>query len=63
MKYGWNDFLRFSFAILDKDFHKIQEFDGQKYQWWKWYEPYGKNGPGLVSMVLPILQRKKNREY
>ena len=42
MTYGWNDFLRFSFAILDKDFHKIQEFDGQKYQWWEWYEPYGK---------------------
>ena len=37
-----DDFLRFSFAVLDNDFHTIQEFDGQKYQWWKWYEPYGK---------------------
>ena len=37
-----DDFLRFSFAVLDKDFHTIQEFDGQKYQWWEWYEPYGK---------------------
>ena len=37
-----DDFLRFSFAVLDNDFHPIQEFDGQKYQWWKWYEPYGK---------------------
>ena len=38
-----DDFLRFSFAVLDNDFHIIQEFDGQKYHWWKWYEPYGKN--------------------
>ena len=37
-----DDFLRFSFAVLDNDFHIIQEFDGQKYHWWKWYEPYGK---------------------
>ena len=37
-----NDFLRFSFAVLDSDFHTIQDFDGQKYQWWEWYEPYGK---------------------
>jgi len=37
-----NDFLRFSFAVLDNDFHTIQEFDGQKFQWWEWYEPYGK---------------------
>ena len=37
-----DDFLRFSFAVLDNDLHTIQEFDGQKYQWWKWYEPYGK---------------------
>ena len=37
-----DDFLRFSFAVLDNDFHTIQEFDGQKYHWWKWYEPYGK---------------------
>jgi hypothetical protein len=37
-----DDFLRFSFAVLDNDFHIIQKFDGQKYQWWEWYEPYGK---------------------
>ena len=37
-----DDFLRFSFAVLDNDFHIIQEFDGQKFQWWEWYEPYGK---------------------
>ena len=37
-----DDFLRFSFAVLNNDFHIIQEFDGQKYQWWEWYEPYGK---------------------
>jgi len=37
-----DDFLRFSFAVLDNDFHIIQEFDGQQFQWWEWYEPYGK---------------------
>ena len=37
-----DDFLRFSYAVLDNDFHIIQEFDGQKFQWWEWYEPYGK---------------------
>ena len=37
-----NNFPRFSFAVLDRDFHIIQEFDGQNFQWWEWYEPYGK---------------------
>ena len=37
-----DDFLRFSFAVLDSDFHIMQEFDGQQFQWWEWYEPYGK---------------------
>ena len=37
-----DDFLRFSFAVLDNDVHTIQDFDGQNYQWWEWYEPYGK---------------------
>ena len=36
------DFPRFSFAVLDQDFHSIQELDGQNFQWWEWYEPYGK---------------------
>lgn len=36
------DFLRFSFAVLDQNFRLIKEFDGQKFQWWEWYEPYGK---------------------
>jgi len=36
------DFLRFSFAILDHDFHTIHELDGQNFQWWEWYEPYGR---------------------
>jgi len=35
-------FPRFSFAVLDKDFHSIQEFNGQNFHWWEWYEPYGK---------------------
>ena len=35
-------FPRFSFAVLDKDFHLIQEFNGQNFHWWEWYEPYGK---------------------
>ena len=37
-----DDYLRFSFAILDQNFHLIQELDGQNFQWWEWYEPYGK---------------------
>ena len=37
-----DDFVRFSFDVLDQDFNKIQEFNGQKFQWWEWYEPYGK---------------------
>ena len=37
-----DDYLRFSFAILDQDFQIIQEFDGKNFQWWKWYEPHGK---------------------
>ena len=37
-----NNFPRFSFSVLDRDFHIIQEFDGQNFQWWEWYEPYGK---------------------
>jgi len=36
------DFQRFSFTVLDQDFHTIQEFDGQNFKWWEWYEPYGK---------------------
>ena len=35
-------FPRFSFVVLDKDFHLIQEFNGQNFHWWEWYEPYGK---------------------
>ena len=31
---GCDDFLRFSFAVLDNDFHTIQEFDGKKHHWW-----------------------------
>ena len=37
-----DDYLRFSFAVLDQDFDLIQELDGQNFQWWEWYEPYGK---------------------
>ena len=37
-----DDYLRFSFAVLDQNFHLIQELDGQNFQWWEWYEPYGK---------------------
>ena len=36
------NFPRFSFAVLDQDFHSIQELDGQNFQWWEWYESYGK---------------------
>ena len=51
-----DDFLRFSFAVLDSDFHIIQEFDGQNYQWWEWYESYGKNGTGWVLNMGKILK-------
>ena len=37
-----DDYLRFSFAVLDQGFNLIQELDGQNFQWWEWYEPYGK---------------------
>ena len=36
-----DNYLRFSFAVLDQDFHLIQELDGQNFEWWEWYEPYG----------------------
>ena len=37
-----DNYLRFSFAVLDQGFNLIQELDGQNFQWWEWYEPYGK---------------------
>ena len=36
------DYRRFSFLVLDQDLHLIQELDGQNFEWWEWYEPYGK---------------------
>lgn len=31
----------FSFEVLDADFHTILFADGERYEWWPWYEKYG----------------------
>ena len=36
------NFERFSFSILDENLNEIKFFDGQKFNWWEWYEEYGK---------------------
>ena len=35
-------FDKFSFSILDNQFQIIKDFNGEKFQWWEWYEAYGK---------------------
>ena len=40
-----NTFRKFSFSILegkDLELSVIEEVDGQNFEWWEWYEPYGK---------------------
>ena len=36
------NFDKFSFSILDSQFQLIKDFNGEIFQWWEWYEPYGK---------------------
>ena len=36
------DFERFSFSVLDSDMKSIGDYDGEAYEWWPWYEEYGK---------------------
>ena len=37
-----SNFDKFSFSILDSQFQLIKDFNGEIFQWWDWYEPYGK---------------------
>ena len=32
----------FSFEVLDSDFHLIYLADGENFEWWPWFEEYGK---------------------
>ena len=42
---------KFSFEVLDSDFHTIYLADGENFEWTPWYEEYGKqwywNGPEI----------------
>ena len=42
---------KFSFEVLDSEFHKIYLADGENFEWIPWYEEYGKqwywNGPEI----------------
>lgn len=37
-----DEFQKFSFSILDKNFNTLHAFDGESFKWWSWYEEYGK---------------------
>ena len=37
-----SNFDKFSFSILDNQFQLIKDFNGEIFQWWEWYEAYGK---------------------
>tara|TARA_B110000238_G_scaffold165483_1_gene180832 strand:- start:999 stop:1574 length:576 start_codon:yes stop_codon:yes gene_type:complete len=37
-----NTFDKFSFAILNSNFEEIVNFNGETFEWWSWYEEYGK---------------------
>ena len=57
-------FKKFSFSILDGvgiDENIIEEVDGQNFEWWSWFEPYGKKwywiGPEIGADF------KSNRAY
>tara|TARA_Y100000746_G_scaffold184902_1_gene163380 strand:+ start:865 stop:1410 length:546 start_codon:yes stop_codon:yes gene_type:complete len=47
---------KFSFEVLDSDFHKIDLADGKNFEWTPWYEEYGKqwywNGPEIGKNFL-----------
>ena len=42
---------KFSFEVLDSEFHKIYLADGENFEWTPWYEQFGKqwywNGPEI----------------
>ena len=47
---------KFSFEVLDSEFHRIDLADGEKFEWIPWYEEYGKqwywNGPEIGENFL-----------
>ena len=47
---------KFSFEVLDSDFHRIDLADGESFEWAPWYEEYGKqwywNGPEIGENFL-----------
>ncbi len=47
---------KFSFEILDSEFHRIDLADGENFEWIPWYEEYGKqwywNGPEIGENFL-----------
>ena len=47
---------KFSFEVLDSEFHRIDLADGKNFKWTPWYEEYGKqwywNGPEIGKNFL-----------
>jgi hypothetical protein len=47
---------KFSFEVLDSDFHPLFMADGENFEWTPWYEEYGKqwywNGPEVGESFL-----------
>ncbi|MDB9865457.1 hypothetical protein OAC71_01860 [Candidatus Thioglobus sp.] len=47
---------KFSFEVLDSDFHPLYLADGESFEWTPWYEEYGKqwywNGPEVGKNFL-----------
>ncbi len=47
---------KFSFEVLDSEFHRIDLADGENFEWIPWYEEYGKqwywNGPEIGENFL-----------
>tara|TARA_A100001234_G_scaffold209614_1_gene208623 strand:+ start:159 stop:740 length:582 start_codon:yes stop_codon:yes gene_type:complete len=37
-----DEYKTFSFSIHDEDFNTLHTFDGDSFEWWSWYEEYGK---------------------
>ena len=52
---------KFSFDVLDSDFELIKKKDGEKFNWWAWYEKHGEKwywiGPEIGAKF------KSNRVY
>ena len=52
---------KFSFDVLDSDFELIKKKDGEKFNWWAWYEKHGEKwywiGPEVGEKF------KSNRDY